>query len=207
MELIVDNSDVGVMSTATAYRTIQEAINVANPGDTVTVKAGKYNESVEFPKSGTADSPITLQAQTTGTVTLEGSGRRSPVISIKGKSNIRVVGINTVGGKNGVVIDEDGKGNKSSNILVDRCHILLSTSSGIRASFSENITITDNVVEKTNRGGVHEMISIIGTKVFLVSGNEVFNGSWVEEGKPIEGKEGIDVKNTVEVGNRRVIIA
>ena len=44
------------------YATIQKAANVAQPGDTVYVRAGIYREMVSLPRSGSAGLPITFQA-------------------------------------------------------------------------------------------------------------------------------------------------
>lgn len=41
-------------------RSIQQAIGFAKPGDTVAVQSGRYRETVETVRSGTADEPITL---------------------------------------------------------------------------------------------------------------------------------------------------
>jgi hypothetical protein len=44
-----------------ALRTIQAAVDRAQPGDTVLLRAGVYRETVVFPRSGTADQPITVK--------------------------------------------------------------------------------------------------------------------------------------------------
>ena len=45
-----------------ALRTIQAAVNKAQPGDTVLLGGGIYRETVVFPRRGTADQPITVRA-------------------------------------------------------------------------------------------------------------------------------------------------
>ncbi|GIW47411.1 MAG: hypothetical protein KatS3mg078_1288 [Deltaproteobacteria bacterium] len=44
------------------YSSIQSAVDVAEPGDTIQVRTGVYKESVWITKSGTPDKPITLMA-------------------------------------------------------------------------------------------------------------------------------------------------
>lgn len=49
-------------SPATPWRTIQYAVNMAQPGDTILVSPGTYNEYVETARSGTKSSRITIRA-------------------------------------------------------------------------------------------------------------------------------------------------
>jgi hypothetical protein len=44
-----------------SLRTIQAAVNKMQPGDTCLVRGGVYRETVTFPRSGTADKPITIK--------------------------------------------------------------------------------------------------------------------------------------------------
>jgi hypothetical protein len=43
--------------------TLQAAVNKLQPGDTLIVCGGVYRETVTFPRSGTADEPMTVKAQ------------------------------------------------------------------------------------------------------------------------------------------------
>ena len=49
-------------SQAKPLRTVQAAVDKAQAGDTIWIKAGRYEESVEVRSSGRIDSPITLSA-------------------------------------------------------------------------------------------------------------------------------------------------
>ena len=42
--------------------TLQAAVNKLQPGDTLLIRGGVYRETVTFPRSGTAEKPITLKA-------------------------------------------------------------------------------------------------------------------------------------------------
>jgi len=55
--LLVDGNAAG----GSSFQTIQEALDKANPGDTVRVGAGIYREALRLP-SGTAGKPVTLEA-------------------------------------------------------------------------------------------------------------------------------------------------
>jgi parallel beta-helix repeat protein len=75
-ELFVDASrgrEDGDGSQAKPFKTIQQAADVAGPGDTVTVMPGVYRESVTMPRSGRKDAPIVFQSSPEGVVTIEGA--------------------------------------------------------------------------------------------------------------------------------------
>jgi len=68
-------SDSNPCGTYTApWLTIQHAANTVTAGATVYVEAGVYNESVNFPNSGTASSPITFASYPGQTATIDGTG-------------------------------------------------------------------------------------------------------------------------------------
>ena len=56
------------LTPATAWRTIQRAANVVNPGDLVSIQPGVYAESVTITRPGTAALPITFRAAGPGVV-------------------------------------------------------------------------------------------------------------------------------------------
>src|SRR6267142_655371 len=66
-------------------------VALAQPGDTVTVRAGIYNEAVSFGRSGSAAGFITLRGEP-GAV-LDGTGRSGQGITISSRNYIRVVGM------------------------------------------------------------------------------------------------------------------
>ena len=66
-ELIVDQKnpradDKNPGTPAAPFKTIQAAVDKAQPGDTIWVKAGNYEEPVLITRSGTERQPITLSA-------------------------------------------------------------------------------------------------------------------------------------------------
>lgn len=71
------------------YPTIQEAVEMAQPGDTVLVYNGVYRETVIFPKGGTDDSSrITLKANPGDTVLITGSEPVEPEEWSKDKEKV-----------------------------------------------------------------------------------------------------------------------
>jgi hypothetical protein len=68
-----DGDDTGLGGANLPFKTIAHAINTALPGDTVLVGSGTYRESLVINNSGTEGKPITIAAQTLGTVVVDGA--------------------------------------------------------------------------------------------------------------------------------------
>lgn len=104
-------------SAAHPFRTVQPAVDLARPGDTVAVHAGSYTGVVSVTHGGTSTKPITLTAAGDGPATLTASFRSPPcdahapdlnrTIQFTGGadywtvSNLTIVGGITVKGENG----------------------------------------------------------------------------------------------------------
>src|SRR6266478_3757835 len=73
------------------FATVAAGVSSAQAGDTVTVRAGTYNEAVSFVRSGSATGLITLQGDP-GAI-LDGTGVSGQGITISSRSYIRVVGM------------------------------------------------------------------------------------------------------------------
>lgn len=65
-------NDANPGTKARPLATIQAAVNKLQPGDTCLVRGGTYRETVTFPRSGTADKPITLKPYGNERVTMSG---------------------------------------------------------------------------------------------------------------------------------------
>lgn len=55
------------------WRTVQHAVDRAQPGDTITLRQGRYHEGVRISKSGLPDAPITITAHAGEEVILDGT--------------------------------------------------------------------------------------------------------------------------------------
>ena len=55
-------SDQNPGTEAKPFKTLQPAVNAARPGDTIWVKAGRYDDPVRIGTAGTLARPITLSA-------------------------------------------------------------------------------------------------------------------------------------------------
>src|SRR5271157_4580840 len=67
-------SDSNPGTIESPWFTIQHAANSVSAGATVYVFGGVYNESVNFPASGTTSSPITFQSYPARTAVIDGTG-------------------------------------------------------------------------------------------------------------------------------------
>lgn len=193
-------SDSNPGTTLMPFKTISRATEKAVAGDRVLVKSGIYREEVSFAHSGTKGKPIVVEAVDNVTVKPLSVRHWIGAFNIIGRSDIVVRGFRVRDAYFGFKIDKDSAKTPSQRISLANNHTIMTASSGIRIAFSKNVAVDANTVEKANYGGIHEMISIIDTEGFLVRGNHVFNGSWLRDGKPVEGKEGIDVKGASRNG-------
>lgn len=66
----------GTGSSASPFGRVQDALNVAQPGDLITVRPGTYSEAIVTVRGGTAQAPITLRAR---------DGRGSSIITAAGR--------------------------------------------------------------------------------------------------------------------------
>lgn len=75
-------------SSAAPFGTIQQALGAAQPGDTITIAAGTYAESLTTVRAGAAGAPITIQAAPGGAVIVTKAGRvltvRHPHVVVDG---------------------------------------------------------------------------------------------------------------------------
>lgn len=186
------------------FETISQAAAVAQAGDVVLVKAGTYVEEVVIAHSGTPQNPIVFEAQQNVIVSPPSIVNSRAGLAVRGRTDIIIRGFSVRNAYFGIAV-ELANNTPAERVRVEKNYVTRTSSSGIRVFRSSDITVEGNRVEKTNDGGIHEMISIIGSDTFLVQNNEVWNGVWTANGSPVEGKEGIDAKegstNGAIIGN------
>jgi len=71
-------SDAADGSLNTPWATIQHAVNLLNPGDTLCVRAGVYNETVGITRSGMQAAPIVVRAEPGEAAVVDGTGLGVP---------------------------------------------------------------------------------------------------------------------------------
>jgi Protein of unknown function (DUF1565) len=91
------------------FKTIQYAVGVARPGDTIFVMAGKYDERVKVKTSGAEEQPITLRAMPRRSVVVGGFDLQASYIRVEGfqiKADKPAVAVQ-LGGSHCQVLDND----------------------------------------------------------------------------------------------------
>ena len=179
------------------FLSIQSALTKVTPGEAVYIKAGQYPGPINIHTSGTLGAPITVQAAPghEHNVVISGDG-----INIKGQSHVHVHGFKIENSRNiGIYLEGPSRG-----VTISGNHTYNTVSSGISAwgvpwgkdpsvyNFEaiKDLTIKNNKIELANNGGWNEQITLAsGVSGFEVSYNEITTG-----GNPINGGEGIDVK-------------
>jgi len=104
-----------------AYNTIQSALNAANSGDTIYVKYGIYQETINFPKSGNTSSPIVLKNFDQNIPIIDGNNTTGNIVTISNKINVQIIGFEIRNASNGnpsIGISVSGAG---ENILIKNC--------------------------------------------------------------------------------------
>jgi hypothetical protein len=91
---------------------IGDALDKANPGDHVVVRAGTYHESITITRSGTPTRPIVLRAETPGAVTLDASGNTTALLAGDGCTDVFISGLIISGTNN------TGEGNHNAAVRI-----------------------------------------------------------------------------------------
>jgi len=167
------------------FSTIQEAVNAANPGDTIYVRAGTYQEIVTINKNNLA-----LTGENKHTTIIDGGGVSSPVVYVERVNDVAISGFTIQNGQKGIYIQASHNsavsGNKinsnhggihiygSYNCTVSGNRITKNTWSGIYLLSSNNSLVSGNTLADNNPSGVHVLFS----ENNVVSGNTVTNSTY-----------------------------
>jgi hypothetical protein len=161
-------SDSNPGTLAEPWLTIQHAANTVTAGATVYVLAGVYNESVNFPNSGTASAPITFQSYPGETAVIDGTGLSSS--GIQGLINITNQSYLTISGF------EIRNYTTSSSSATPSGIWITGYGTGVNILNNQVHNITTTAGKKGNAFG----ISAYGTSQtpitqLVISGNEVYD--------------------------------
>lgn len=189
------------------YKSITEAVNAAQPGDTITISPGTYSENVVVTKS------VTIKAASPGSTTVTAADPSKDVFLVQGK-NIRIEGLTITGatGASGVhvqgasacfVTGISAHGNDKAVYLDGATNCEVSSSSladngyGVYCDNSSHNTISNNVATGEKGGSTalgdgiymyysdsntvtHSNLSsnhVYGLSIFHSSGNTISNNS------------------------------
>ncbi len=169
---------------------IQDAANVAQAGDSVYIKAGRYKERIFLTHSGTATQNIIFTQFQNDKVIIDGkdinwSDSWGGLVDISNVSYIKLSGIEVVNSNHaGVFLDT------ANHIEIDNIKTNNTFSSGIGVWSSHYVIIKNSEVALACNDGGEECISIADSSSYVtVANNEVHHN-----GAGTNGGEGIDVK-------------
>ncbi|MDP6467033.1 MAG: right-handed parallel beta-helix repeat-containing protein, partial [Pirellulaceae bacterium] len=167
------NDDNNGLSAGQAFKTIEEAADVAGAGDTVYVGAGTYTDEVEVENDGTSANPIRFEADSSGAQTGDAGDvivSEEECFEIDGNDYIEIVGF-IFDGEEEMVSWEDSLGGllqncefrngedpiliKNASVTVDNCYIHDNDDSGIEIDgSSSNVRITNCRVQNNTKKGI-----------------------------------------------------
>ncbi|HEV7731104.1 MAG TPA: right-handed parallel beta-helix repeat-containing protein [Candidatus Binatia bacterium] len=133
------------------FTSVQAALDVAMPSDTVQVRTGVYAEKVVLPRSGTAGNPIVLRAYTGETPVLDGTSvPGDSMVLIENRSWVQVIGLtlqNNLGVTDGSGIRVLGAGSHIE-LRQNRIHAMRGTNAmGITVYGTASAAISDLLVD------------------------------------------------------------
>src|SRR5665647_186715 len=91
-----NGSDNNSGTCKTPFQAIQKGLDVAKSGDSVFVKAGTYQEYVQFPSNGKIGKPIVLKNYSNDSVTIDAQSKRAYCIYAIDKGYLIIDGINVL---------------------------------------------------------------------------------------------------------------
>ena len=171
------------------FTSIQNAVDMAQAGDTVYIKAGTYNERVFFSTSGTPSHPIVFKRYGQDHVVIDGTGidwseSWGGLLDVSDVNYITISGLEVKHSTHaGYYMDN------VHDVIIQYSHTYDTFSSGIGVWESNNIVLSHNEVELACNDGGEECISIATSHHVSVIYNEVHHA-----GPGSNGGEGIDVK-------------
>ncbi|WP_334847177.1 right-handed parallel beta-helix repeat-containing protein [Nostoc sp.] len=186
------------LSSSSAFKTIQRAANLTNPGDTVLIMNGVYRNAkpggdvVSITRSGTANAWIKFKAYPGHRPKIQHNGWHGILIR-KGASYIEINGLEVIGNNANITLDYamSQKTNKQNPLTNGNCINV----DGRKDGRSHHIRIVNNKVHGC--GGVG--ISAIESDYVTIDNNEVFDNAWYS----VYGCSGISILNSWNSDNKR----
>ncbi|MBN3963103.1 MAG: right-handed parallel beta-helix repeat-containing protein [Nostoc sp. NMS8] len=186
------------LSTSSAFRTIQKAADLTNPGDTVLIMNGVYTNSpkagsvISIKRSGTANAWIRYKAYPGHLPKIQHNAWNGILIS-NGASYIEINGLEVVGNNANITLDYamSEKTNKLNPLTSGNCINV----DGRKNGHSHHIRIVNNKVHGCGGAG----ISAIQSDYVTIDNNVVFDNAWYS----VYGCSGISMLSNWNFDNKQ----
>ena len=192
------NDNNSGLSTSSAFKTIQKAADLTNPGDTVLIMNGVYKNIpkagsvVTIKRSGTANAWIKYKAYPGHSPKIQHNTWNGILIS-NGASYIEINGLEVIGNNANITLDyaRSQKTNKVNPLTNGNCISV----DGRTNDHPHHIRILNNKVHDCGGGG----ISAIQSDYVTIDNNVVFNNAWYS----VYGNSGISMLNNWNSDNNQ----
>ncbi len=141
---VIINTQAATITVPDNYKTIHEAVENAQAGDTVFVKSGNYHENIVISKS------LTLKSEKgADTTVIKPSNPSEPVIKVTEVNNVTVIGFTATGSAiSGIYLYKAGNVNVIENNTIENRN-------GIFLYSSNNNTLTGNTAKSNDQTGIY----------------------------------------------------
>jgi len=159
------------------FSTIQDALDMAEPGTVVMVRAGTYEENIDFSSGGREGADITLMsADGVGAAIITAADPHHDTIQIDGHDHITIDGFELHGSHDPSrqivhIHAVNGNGNPASHITISNNTLHRGEGDGIKVSKSTEVLIIDNVIK--GGGSSESAIDIVGGVRAVIDGNVI----------------------------------
>ncbi|MBN3906140.1 MAG: right-handed parallel beta-helix repeat-containing protein [Nostoc sp. NMS1] len=195
---VTGNDKNSGLSNSSAFRTIQKAANLTNPGDTVLIMNGVYRNAnpngqvVSITRSGKANAWIKFKAYPGHRPKIKHNGWNGILIH-SGASYIEINGLEVIGNNDNVTLDYamSQKTNKLNPLTNGNCINV----DGRKNGHTHHIRVVNNKVHKC--GGVG--IAAIESDYVTINNNVVFDNAWYS----VYGCSGISMLSNWNFDNNR----
>lgn len=171
------------------YRTIREGIGHMQPGDTLAIRYGTYQEKIEWNISGKKDAPITLMgipdAQGNLPIITQDDSNRDALLHIDNQSHIIIKNLHFTGNNRGdtpmgIYVEGHGQGYRFSHIIIseirsnDNAHGMAFYGTDGDAPL-EDIIVKDSSIYDCVLGSSEALVFNGNVSHFLVEDNQIYN--------------------------------
>ena len=197
------HSEAATIYVRDNYKTIQEAVDHALPGDTIIVKDGEYRENIVISK------PLTLKSDKGPDATVvRASHPAEPVFYVSDVSNAAIIGFTAAGSAvagiylnkagNIEIRDNNTPNNRNGIFLYSSTNNVLTNNSsnsndltGIYLELSHNNTLEKNTANLNNEKGVFLNLSNGNKLLNNIANRNEWNGItlWASNNNRVEGNE------------------